>query len=73
MPSPPAASRPFIQTNFHVLEGCFELDAADHGVSGVVEDEGATVSEVDFPGFPRGAATLVPEFGRVSRGFVLVS
>ena len=51
---------------------CVELDAAGHSVSGVVEDGCASISEIDFRGFPTCAGGLVPEFGRVGWGFVIV-
>jgi hypothetical protein len=40
--------------------------------SGVFEDESASASEIDFLGFPARASGLVPEFGRVGWGFVIV-
>ena len=40
--------------------------------SGVFQDESASVSEIDFRGFPACAGGLVPEFGRVGWGFVVV-
>ena len=38
----------------------------------LIQDERASVSEIDFRGFPACAGALVPEFGRVGREFVFV-
>ena len=40
--------------------------------SGVFQDERAAVSEIDFRGFPGVPGALVPEFGRLGWGFVIV-
>lgn len=40
--------------------------------SGVFQDEGASVSEIEFRGFPACAGGLVPEFGCVGWGFVII-
>jgi len=48
------------------------LRAGVCGASGVFQDESASVSEIDFRGFPACAVGLVPEFGRVGWGFVVV-
>ena len=40
--------------------------------SGVFEDQSASISGFGFHGFPSRAGGLVPEFGRVGWGFVIV-
>ena len=70
LPSPTALSRYFLAAGFGVISaGCLEPVAVS---SGVFQDESAAVSEIDFRGFPSCAGGLVPEFGRVCWGFVIV-
>ena len=71
VPSPPAVSR-FLTTDFACLGGWLRVQASGRSASGVVEDEPASVSGINFRGFPYRAGGLVPESGRFGRGFVIV-
>ena len=66
----PAVPRIFLQWNLASFQGF--ASSLRPRVSGVFQDERAAVSEVDFRGFPGGAGGLIPEFGGVGSGFVIV-
>ena len=70
LPSPTAFPGSFLAAGFGVISaGCLELVAVS---SDVFQDESASISEIDFRDFPTCAGGLVPEFGRVGWGFVIV-
>ena len=64
----------FLITDFAYRGGLLQAQVDGRWVSGVVGDERASVSGIDFLCLPGGAGALVPEFeSGVGSGFIIVS